>query len=282
MKNIKVIGLIVSVLLMVGIITVTGLNTPYPLSGHVYDSGSNPVVGASITFTNLNTSASFVGTTSTGGEYQEDAMSFTNYYDNDIVQYECTYGGVSNTTTANITVADGGTIHNIYLTTTAFDVANLTAIIGSEYIKWKWDYNNGTNYSVIYIDGVFVTTTFLDQYILSGLGSREEHTITLTNAGGTLSISSTARTFYPSIIFYIVFLLAMLLLIAEIFLKDIISIFAGVLAFVLSLFAFYLSFPYYFSLLSYLCVAMAAIAMIWLILTVITLLTKSLDDLEEF
>ena len=281
MKNIKILGLVIFMILA-SVTLVSGLSEPYALNGRVYDIGSNPVVGATITFTNMNTSANFQGTTSTGGEYQEDALRFTNYYDNDVVQYVCTYAGISNTTTANITVSGGGTIHDIYLPATVFDAANLTAVIGSEYIKWVWDYGNGSNYSVVYIDGKFVTTTFLNQYILSGLGSREEHTITLANSLGTSSISSTARTFYPSIIFYIVFLLAMILLIAEIFLKEIISVFAGVLAFVLSLFAFYLSFPFYFSLLSYLCVAMAAIAMIWLILTIITLLTKSLDDLEEF
>ena len=107
---------VVVLALILSVCTVNALTTPYSLSGHCYDSGATPLVGASITLTNLNTSAVLYATSTSGGEYQQDAANFgSGYYDGDTIQYYSVYGGQNNTTTATIVVSDGGTSLDIVL-----------------------------------------------------------------------------------------------------------------------------------------------------------------------
>lgn len=96
---------------------VTALNTPYSLSGHVYDDASNPLIGTNITFTNLNSSEVIYYDSTSGGEYQQDAANFASgYFDGDIIKYYSIYGASTNTTNESITVANGGTLLDIYIT----------------------------------------------------------------------------------------------------------------------------------------------------------------------
>jgi len=100
---------------------VSGLSTPYSLSGHIYDSnGVTPIVGANITFTNQNSSEIIYCDSTTNGEYQQDAANFpSGYYDGDVIRYYAVYGSQNNTTTAAIVVSGGGTSLDIVLSSGA-------------------------------------------------------------------------------------------------------------------------------------------------------------------
>lgn len=282
MKYENTIGLCtVAMLLIASATIVAGLSTPYSLSGYIYDSdGTTPIVGASISFTNQNSSEVIYATSTTNGEYQQDAANFASgYYNNDTIQYYTTYFTQSNTTSANITVSGGGTLHNIVLSAATGGASNITAEVGSRYIKWNWV---STGIVAVYIDGEFVTNTILNYYILSDLNPREAHTIALCNPSGAVYDSSNDRTFYPEILFYIIFLLAGLLLIAEVIVtfmpQKIIGIVLGTLAFIMGIFGFYMAYPYHFSIMAYLCIIIAVIALIWIILIIFTLLVREPDD----
>lgn len=108
---------ITSIFLCGAISLVTALNTPYSLSGHVYDNVGTPLVGANITFTNMNSSEVICCDSTSGGEYQQDAANFASgYYDGDTIQYYSVYGISTNTTNESINVANGGTLLDIYIT----------------------------------------------------------------------------------------------------------------------------------------------------------------------
>ena len=272
---------IVLLLVTLAVTNSTALSTPYSLSGHIYDSdGTTPIVGASISFTNQNSSEVIYATSTTNGEYQQDAANFpSGYYDNDTIQYQTTYFTQSNTTTANITVSGGGTLLNIVLSAATGGASNITAEIGSRYIKWSW-ISSGT--VAVYIDGKFVTNTTLNYYILSDLNPREAHTIALCSPSGAVYDTSSDRTFYPEILFYIIFLLAGMLLFAEIItafmVQKIIAIVLGTMAFIMGIFGFYMSYPYHFSIMAYLCIIIAVIALIWIILVIFSLLIPDNED----
>jgi len=268
-------------LLTLAVSNSTALTTPYSLSGHIYDSdGTTPIVGASISFTNQNSSEVIYATSTTNGEYQQDAANFASgYYDNNTIQYQTTYFTQSNTTAANITVSSGGTLLNIVLSAATGGASNITAEIGSRYIKWSW---NSSGSVAVYIDGIFVTNTTLNYYILSDLNPRETHTIALCSPSGAVYDSSSDRTFYPEILFYIIFLLAGLLLIAEVIVtfmpQKMIGIVLGALAFIMGIFGFYMAYPYHFSIMAYLCITIAVIALIWIILIIFSLIVREPDD----
>lgn len=104
------------------------LNTPYSLSGHIYDNNSNPLVGVNIKFTNMNSTDIIYATSTTGGEYQQDAANFlSGYYDSDNISYYCTYGVDSVTYNASIDTSDGGTLLDMYIgiTPTVIDVMSI-------------------------------------------------------------------------------------------------------------------------------------------------------------
>jgi len=98
---------------------VTALDTPYSLSGHVYDNSSNPLVGVNIKLTNMNSTNVIYATSTSGGEYQQDAANFVLGYNNsDIIQYYCTYGVDSVTYNASIDTSGGGTLLDMYINVT--------------------------------------------------------------------------------------------------------------------------------------------------------------------
>lgn len=102
--------------LLLSICSVNALNTPYSLSGHCYE-GTTPLVGVSITFINLNSTDIILTTSTSGGEYQQDAANFANgYYDSDTIRYESTYNTLGGNTSALINVTNGGTLLDLYLT----------------------------------------------------------------------------------------------------------------------------------------------------------------------
>jgi len=83
----------------------------------VYDDVGTPLVGASMTFTNMNSSEVIYYTSTSGGEYQQDAANFVSgYYDSDIIRYYTVYGISTNTTLESINVTNGGTLLDICIT----------------------------------------------------------------------------------------------------------------------------------------------------------------------
>lgn len=109
----------------------TALDTPYSLSGHVYDNSSNPLVGVNIKFTNMNSSNIIYATSTSGGEYQQDAANFALGYNNsNIIQYYCTYGVDSVTYNASINTSGGGTLLDMYMNITPTTPTTPTDIIG--------------------------------------------------------------------------------------------------------------------------------------------------------
>lgn len=110
------IVLIILLVCIFGITISSALTTPYSLSGHCYDTGGTPLVGVSITFTNLNSSDIIYATSTSGGEYQQDAANFASgYYDTDNIRYESTYNTLSSNVSALINVTNGGTILDLTL-----------------------------------------------------------------------------------------------------------------------------------------------------------------------
>jgi len=116
MGTIKWILTIFFLLSIIGV--VSALNTPYSLSGHVYNTiDNNPVIGASVTFTNLNSSEVIYAVSTTNGEYQQDAANFPSGYSNgDIIQYYVSYNSATTTSNATIDTSYGGIIKDIYIT----------------------------------------------------------------------------------------------------------------------------------------------------------------------
>lgn len=164
----------------------------------------------------------------------------------------------------------------------ASEIENLTAEVGSYYIKWSWDYNTSSNCS-IWINGKFETDTSLDSFTLTNLNPRENHNIVLINTTNSSEIytTSAARTFYPPLLFYLIFVFSIGFLLIEIFLKNAtLTIIIGTLCFVMSILGFYMSYPYYFSILSYLMIGIAVIALLWCFMAAFSLLTKG-DNEEE-
>lgn len=105
----------------------TALDTPYSLSGHIYDNSSNPLVGVNIKFTNVNSTDIIYATSTSGGEYQQDAANFALGYNNsDILQYYCTYGVDSVTYNATIDTSGGGTLLDMYINVTPATITVMT------------------------------------------------------------------------------------------------------------------------------------------------------------
>ena len=171
----------------------------------------------------------------------------------------------------------------LFLTSIASaDIANLSTEVGSTYINWSWNYLNSTTTS-IYLDGQFVTNTTLTYFIASNLNSREQHTLSLTeNLTQTVVASNSVKTFYPPILFYLILIFSIGFLLLEIFLKsETLTILIGTLCFVMSTLGFYMSFPYHFSILSYLMIGIAVIALLWIFMAAFSSLSKSNNTEED-
>ena len=166
------------------------------------------------------------------------------------------------------------------------NITNLSANVGNNYINWSWNYGSNTTKVSLFLDGQFVTNTTLTSFILSDLNPREQHILVMQNATNTTESSAilgtnSARTFYPSILFYLILIFSIGFLLLEIFLKNAtLTIIIGTLCFVMSILGFYMSYPYYFSILSYLMIGIAVIALLWVFMAAFSLLTKG-DNAEE-
>ena len=90
---------------------------PYSLSGHIYNSEGDCIVGAEIILVNERTGDVLVLTSTTNGEYQQDAYNFINHYKTgDTIRYEVTYEDVGAIELANIDISKGGTKLDLILT----------------------------------------------------------------------------------------------------------------------------------------------------------------------
>lgn len=121
-KKIKPITGIIIIALVIGIAnigTISAIQDPYPLVGYVKDKAGTGLVGASITFTNQNTSEEITGTSVTNGAYSLDADSFsTDYANGNIIEYNITYSGMTyqnNSYTHTINTTIGSNNVNIIL-----------------------------------------------------------------------------------------------------------------------------------------------------------------------
>ena len=166
MKKLIIVGLVLCTLIGV----TTALNTPYSLSGHVYDNVGNPLVGANITFTNMNSSDVIYIDSMSGGEYQQDAANFlSGYFDGDIIKYYSVYGASTNTTNESINVANGGTLLDIYI-----------ALAPAPHLQ------NNTNYYISYYYTVGVETSW--SKMKDGVGRMGESTISMVGVAILLLI----------------------------------------------------------------------------------------------
>lgn len=160
--------------------------------------------------------------------------------------------------------------------------ANLTAEIGSNYIQWSWN-NTNSSQIAIFIDNSFIRNTTYNSTILSDLNPREKHSIILANASNTSQIwlQDTERTFYPPVLFYILFIFLSTFFILSFIMNEEIKtyIFGGV-TFSLGLLCYYLSYPFYFTILSYLCLIIVALIIIWLIAVTVALFGRK-ENPEE-
>ena len=166
MKKLTLVLLVLCTLIGVA----TALNTPYSLSGHVYDGVGTPLVGANITFTNQNSSEVIYCDSTSGGEYQQDAANFASgYFNGDTIRYYTTYGAYSNTTNENIDVNAGGTLLDIYVTTP------ITPHL-----------QNNTNYYISYYYTTSVETAW--SKMKDGVGRMGESTISMVGVAILLLI----------------------------------------------------------------------------------------------
>ena len=164
---------------------------------------------------------------------------------------------------------------------TSAGVTDLAPHTGPTYINWSWQYSGGTTETAIHIDGLFVTNTPLTSYTLSNLQPREEHIITLTNIANPTDIyaTNTVKTFYSPIFFYFLLILSFLLFGIMLFFHGIIvRIIIGTLGFIVSTTNFYLSFPFHFSIFSYLCIGLSALFIIWIIGILFVLISSNKEE----
>jgi len=168
----------------------------------------------------------------------------------------------------------------------ASEIENLSAEVGTNFIKWTWDYNETTTVS-IYIDGIKkVNETELDYFILSDLNPREIHAIALVNVSNNSEIYAmdSQQTFYPPYIFAILLTFMLIFLVITLFLQDSLKVIMfGTMSFVLGLFLYHMSYPYQYQLIAYPCLAFSVLAVIWIMIAAISLFSKtaSSDSWED-
>lgn len=168
----------------------------------------------------------------------------------------------------------------------ASEIENLSAEVGTNFIKWTWNYNETTTVS-IYIDGVKkINETELDYFILSDLNPREIHAIALVNVSNNSEIYAmdSQQTFYPPYIFAILLTFMLIFLVITLFLQDSLKVIMfGTMSFVLGLFLYHMSYPYQYQLIAYPCLAFSVLAVIWIMIAAISLFSKtaSSDSWED-
>lgn len=111
MKKI-IIGLILAIMFSG---TVSALQDPYPLNGFVLLEGTG-VVGANVSFTNMNTTETIYSDSISQGYYMNDAGNFpSGYQDGQVLEYYTTYNSYTNTTYHTIDIGVGHNTMNITL-----------------------------------------------------------------------------------------------------------------------------------------------------------------------
>ena len=107
--------------LMIALISVPSAmadpHAPYPLDGYIVDKVGATLVGANVTFTNLNTGeVIYADSDPTYGVYSQDAGNFpSGYSDGDVIQYYTVFGSYTNTTTYTLNTTEGSHTMNITL-----------------------------------------------------------------------------------------------------------------------------------------------------------------------
>lgn len=162
--------------------------------------------------------------------------------------------------------------------TSASEIENLSAEVGTNFIKWTWNYNE-TSTATIYIDGMKkVNETELDYFILSDLNPREMHSIVLANTSNNSDIYAmdSQQTFYPPYIFAILLTFMLIFLVITLFIQDSLKVIMfGTMSFVLGLFLYHMSYPYQYELIAYPCLAFSVLAVIWVMIATINLFSKT-------
>jgi len=164
----------------------------------------------------------------------------------------------------------------IGIPTATAGIANLTSTEGSNWIRWSWNYTEGTTQVAVYADGYFDRNTTSKQYLLSDIKPVEEHSITLGNVtSGDVFGRNTTKTTYPIFLFYTLFLFGFSFLMITLFHKEIvISSIVGCFGVIINIATLRFSFILNYSILSYLCATMA-------ILCVLLLLGKAFTYIGE-
>jgi len=180
-----------------------------------------------------------------------------------------------------------------FFTTSACASPNITSTAGKTWIQWDWNsslFNSSYNISV-YVDGVFVTNTTLEYFILDDLNPDERHTIDVigvdaNNHTQRLRLTNTSTTL-TSIPWGIIFVDLILFLYGIIDNKNRIygNITAMFVSFILSfLIAFALlsgSFEFISPAFSYLFVAVGVVALIYTIMLIIEVIVEKTTQDEE-
>lgn len=164
------------------------------------------------------------------------------------------------------------------LPTTA-GIANLTSAEGSSWIRWSWNYTEGTTQVAVYADGYFDRNTTSKQYLLSDLKPVEEHSIALANvASGDIFGRNTTKTTYPLFLFYTLFLFGFTFLMITLFHKEIVtSSIIGCFGVIINIATLRFSYILNYTVLSYVCVAMAILCVLLLLSKAFTYIGEGVD-----
>ncbi len=153
--------------------------------------------------------------------------------------------------------------------------------VGVTWIEWRWTGTNGSSVGVM-IDGVLVTNTTVDHYILSDLHPSERHTIDLVY-NGTVVASDAASTVPSPTPYYMLFVFLLLCFLLAIFIRvEHFSAFFSLLAAILGIFIFKTMLLYKNTGLAIVSLMLGVISVIWLILAVISSIVKSRQEEEDW
>ena len=187
--------------------------------------------------------------------------------------YQITATAAEYASNSTIITVSGADESNVNITLSGI---GLIAQIGSTWINWTWNGHN-SDYEV-WINGKYRANTTIGTLILSGLNPRENHRIDIFK-DSILIASNEQKTFYPVSVFYIIFILSIGLMLLTIFIKhEMLAILFGTLTFIFGILGFYMSYPYYFSILSYLMIGIAVIALLWVLMAGFSLLTGKKEE----
>ena len=153
--------------------------------------------------------------------------------------------------------------------------------VGVTWIEWEWTGTNGSSVGVM-IDGVLVTNTTVDHYILSDLHPSERHTIDLVY-NGTVVASDAASTVPSPTPYYMLFAFLLLCFLLAIFIRvEHFSAFFSLLAAILGIFMFKSMLLYSNTELAIISLMLGVLSVIWLILAVISSIVKSRQEEEDW